>query len=180
MNVCSVDGVCGPQVIFIFQFLVKMLKQNHKRDTWLQATTIPNLFLDGDEMLWACSAFNSTKERENAEKAALTMGYAYHVKKTTLNGTTLHVKIQNIGVAPFYPALYLQVSDTSTVSSFVQLRLPRLTPNQGAVTFDLDVISLSPPTKTSPWMLSLESDYVLRQQKVLLATQPGDDVITIA
>ena len=56
MNVCSVDGVCDPQVIFIFQFLVKMLKQNHKRDTWLQATTISNLFLDGDEMHWACSA----------------------------------------------------------------------------------------------------------------------------
>ena len=174
----SIGGELRPELqneIFEDSYTTGDFRQNFAQCA--NTTHLSNLLYGG---AFNNRAHDSAKERQNAEDAALSMGYAYHVPRTVLNGSTLHVDIQNIGVAPFYPRVYLQVSDSAQVSSFVQVMLPRLTPDMGTMTFDLDVISLSPPSVSSPWRLSLESDYILLQQDVLLATQPSDDVIRIA
>ena len=120
---------------------------------------------------------NSTIERERAEAAALSLGYALHVSRAAIFGDSLEVSLENRGVAPFYPAIFLQVEDSNGMKATVEL--PRLTSDQGCKRFRLSISMLISPSREAPWTLSLRSDYILPTQKILFATAPGKDAIRV-
>ena len=120
---------------------------------------------------------NSTLERERAEAAALSLGHALHVSRAAIFGDRLEVSLENRGVAPFYSAILLQVEDINGMKATVEL--PNLTPDQGCQRFWLNISMLSPPGCEGPWILSLQSDYILPTQKILFATEPGKDSIRV-
>ena len=120
---------------------------------------------------------NSSKERIRAETAALSLGYAIHVSKVKLLDNVLEVTLENRGVAPFYPSLFLQVEDSIGINT--RVKLTRITTDQGPQKFYLNVCRLNPPGHQLPWTLSLQSDYVLPSQKILFATEPGQGLIRV-
>ena len=120
---------------------------------------------------------NSSKERIRAETAALSLGYAIHISKVKLLDNVLGVTLENRGVAPFYPSLFLQVEDSIGINT--RVKLTRITTDQGPQKFYLNVCRLNPPGHQSPWTLSLQSDYVLPSQKILFATEPGQGLIRV-
>ena len=120
---------------------------------------------------------NSSNERKRAKMAALSLGYALHVSSATIVNDNLEVFLENRGVAPFYPSLFLQVEDINGINTNVEL--PRLTSDQGSKKFSLNICTLSPPSCEAPWILSLQSDYILPNQKILFATTPGEGSIRV-
>ena len=120
---------------------------------------------------------NTTAERENAEAAALSLGYTLHISNATLTGGNLEVFIENRGVAPFYPDLKLQVQDgNGTISSVV---LSRITADQGPQRYFIDTSILNSPSIEIPWIISLQSDYILATQEILFATKSGNGPIQV-
>ena len=120
---------------------------------------------------------DSLEERDRAEAAALSLGYVIHVSKVKLINKVLVVTLENRGVAPFYPSLFLQVEDISGINT--RVKLTRITTDQGPKKFYLNVCRLNPPGHQSPWTLSLQSDYILPSQKILFATEPGQGLIRV-
>ena len=121
---------------------------------------------------------NSTSESNRARKASLSMGYALHVSSASLNGSELSISIENRGVAPFYPELFLFVNDIH--GERVNLKVPKITPDQGSLVLKIETSSLSFPTIESPWFLSLHSEYILNSQEILFATSPGNGSIRVS
>ena len=120
---------------------------------------------------------NTTAERENAEAAALSLGYALHISNATFVGEQLEIYIENRGVAPFYPTLELQAQDSNGVISSIEI--PRITAEQGPQKYIINTSMLDSPSTEMPWILSLHSDYVLPIQEILFATKPGNALIQV-
>tara|TARA_B100001142_G_scaffold328271_1_gene387969 strand:+ start:1823 stop:3199 length:1377 start_codon:yes stop_codon:yes gene_type:complete len=120
---------------------------------------------------------NSSNETENAEAAALSLGYALHVSHATLSNNQLNITIVNYGNAPFYYPLSLQIIDSANTT--LMLELPQYLLGQVGSTLTLDVSSLQQLNNESTWVLSLHSDYVLPNQEILFATAPGNGWIQV-
>lgn len=120
---------------------------------------------------------NSTNETQNAENAALSLGYALHVSHANLSNNQLNLTIENRGIAPFYYPLSLQLTDGENTT--LTLELPVYIAGQAESPISFDVSSLQQPTNDSTWILSLHSEYILPNQEVLFATVPGTALIQV-
>ena len=120
---------------------------------------------------------NSTNETQNAENAALSLGYALHVSHANLSNNQLNLTIENRGIAPFYYPLSIHLTDGENTT--LTLELPLYIPGQSSSPITFDVSSLQSPSHQSAWILSLDSESILPNQEILFATAPGNDLIQV-
>ena len=120
---------------------------------------------------------NSTNETKNAEKAALSLGYALHVSHANLSNNQLNLTIENRGVAPFYYPLSVQLTDGENTT--LTLELPLYITGQSYSSITFNVSSLQFPSNESAWILSLASEYILPNQEILFASEPGNALIQV-
>ena len=120
---------------------------------------------------------NSTNETKNAEDAALSLGYALHVSHANLSNNQLNLTIENRGVAPFYYPLSVQLTDGENTT--LTLELPLYIAGQSYSPITFNVSSLQFPSNESAWTLSLASEYILPNQEILFATEPGNALIQV-
>ena len=120
---------------------------------------------------------NSTNETQNAENAALSLGYALHVSHANLSDNQLHLTIENRGIAPFYYPLSVHLTDSENTT--LTLDLPLYIAGQSYSPITFDVSSLQLPSNESAWILSLDSEYILSNQEILFATTPENAPIQV-
>ena len=120
---------------------------------------------------------NSTNETQNAENAALSLGYALHVSHANLSNNQLNLTIENRGIAPFYYPLSIQLTDGENTT--LTLELPVYIAGQTESPISFDVSSLQLPSNDSVWTLSLYSESILPSQHILFATSPGNALIQV-
>ncbi len=117
-------------------------------------------------------------ERENAESAALSMGYQFELTgaKLTLSGmhegqvnTTLTVDVTQTGVAPFYYDLFVSIRrPNGDVLATHETSLKGLLPGQTqTLVFELGMLPIVP----EPFDVHLSSPMLLPGQTVLMATK---------
>ena len=111
---------------------------------------------------------NSTNETQNAENAALSLGYALHVSHANLSDNQLHLTIENRGIAPFYYPLSVRLTDSGNTT--LAMELPLYISGQSYSPIIFDVSSLQLPSNESAWILSLDSEHILPNQEILFAT----------
>lgn len=120
---------------------------------------------------------NSTNETQNAENAALLLGYALHVSHANLSDNQLNLTIENRGIAPFYYPLSVHLTDSENTT--LTLELPLYIAGQSYSPITFDVSSLQLPSNESAWILSLDSEYILPNQEILFATAPENALIQV-
>ena len=120
---------------------------------------------------------NSTNETQNAENAALSLGYALHVSHANLSDNQLYLTIENRGIAPFYYPIFVRLTDS--VNSTLTLELPVYITGQSNPPIVFDISSLQLPSNESAWILSLDSEYILPNQEILFATVAENALIQV-
>ncbi len=120
---------------------------------------------------------NSTNEIQNAENAALSLGYALHVSHANLSDNQLHLTIENRGIAPFYYPLSVRLTDSGNTT--LTMELPLYISGQSYSPIIFDVSSLQLPSNESAWILSLDSEYILPNQEILFATAIENALIQV-
>jgi len=120
---------------------------------------------------------DSATEAEATRVAARSLGYALHLAEARLDTDTLVLVIENLGVAPFYLPLRVQVVAASGAA--VEAALPMILPDAGRQEVSLDVDTLPSPEPEAPWTVGLVSDHVLPSQTVRFVTAPGTEAIRV-
>ena len=100
-----------------------------------------------------------------------------HVSHANLSNNQLNLTIENRGVAPFYYPLSVQLTDGENTT--LTLELPLYIAGQSYSPITFDVSSLQLPSNESAWILSLASEYILPNQEILFATEPGNALIQV-
>ncbi len=125
------------------------------------------------------SAFSGIYEGEGdtrVREAARSLGYAYHLARAELASGVLTLEIENLGVAPFYHPLFVQVTDEA--GQMAMVALSPVMPGTSE-TVALEVSALIRPEDGAVWSVSLESDALLPSAVVHWATAPADGPLAL-